>query len=221
MSSARVLLIGNATSDEFLPSLQRRYVVKRAYSGKQALEQASDEVIDVIILDAVSMRTSGERICRSLQKTFSNCSIIHIHPGPKKMAQSSADVTVFLPLTARKLLSVIDRLIQSDSSHSIYCGPFQLNPTTLILTTHGREIQLNPKQAELITIFLCHPNEVIERKTIMEKVWNTDYLGDTRTLDVHIRWVRTALENGKDSPRYLKTVRGVGYMLDIPKDNNN
>jgi DNA-binding response OmpR family regulator len=74
-----------------------------------------------------------------------------------------------------------------------------------------------PKQALLVETFFRHPGETLARKTLMEKVWNTDYIGDTRTLDVHIRWLRQAIEKDPGSPRYLLTVRGVGYRLEMPE----
>ncbi len=87
------------------------------------------------------------------------------------------------------------------------------------LVAHGNETQLTPKQALLVETFLRHPRETLARKRLMEAVWDTEYMGDTRTLDVHIRWIRKAMEVG-GNPRYLMTVRGVGYRLDYPDSAN-
>src|SRR5262249_26377608 len=88
-----------------------------------------------------------------------------------------------------------------------------------VLFVGGQEIQLTPKQALLFEIFMQHPGEVLDRKILMEKVWQTNYLGDTRTLDVHIRWIREAIESNPGKPRYLRTIRGVGYCFEVPEDS--
>ncbi len=98
---------------------------------------------------------------------------------------------------------------------AICCGPFVLNRTTRILQAHGQEVQLQPKLAELIELFMTYPNQVLARETIMQQVWNTNYMGDTGTLNVHIRYARNVLEEDNQKPVYLKTVRGVGYRLEV------
>jgi DNA-binding response OmpR family regulator len=172
----------------------------------------------VVVLDAISMRTPGDRLCHQLRDKLPGVPIIHLHPGPADGANSPADVLLFPPFTWRKVVNSVARLLDAGGDEIITCGPFSMNVDRRILVAHGQETQLTPKQALLIETFLRHPGEVLDRKTLMEQVWDTDYMGDTRTLDVHIRWLRRALENGIDKPRYLKTVRGVGYQLDIPPE---
>ena len=76
---------------------------------------------------------------------------------------------------------------------------------------------MTPKLVQLVETFFRHPDETLDRKMLMERVWNTSYLGDTRTLDVHVRWIRRAIEANPSKPRYLKTVRGVGYRLEVSR----
>ena len=141
--------------------------------------------------------------------------MIHIQPRDDLERAKVADVTLYPPLSTRKLIGVVSRILQENPMDTIRCGPFLLNRTTRILQTRRQEVQLNPKLAELIELFMTHPNQVLERETIMQQVWNTDYMGDTGTLNVHIRYARNALEDNKQKPVYLKTVRGVGYRLDV------
>ncbi len=75
--------------------------------------------------------------------------------------------------------------------------------------------QLTPKNYQLLNYFLEHPGELVTRKELMQAVWETDYLGDTRTLDVHVRWLREQLEEDPSKPQLLLTHRGKGYQLDI------
>lgn len=218
MNTARILLIGNVRPKRtsFAPALSKRYEVFTATSGDQGLMLAKEYAPQIVVLDAVSMRTPGERVCRSLRSNLVNIPIIHIHPGPKGEAQSEADMLLFPPFTSRKLINCIQRLLQPGDDEIISCGPFSINVARRILIAHGQETQLTPKLALLVEIFLRNPFTTLDRKTLMQKVWHTDYLGDTRTLDVHIRWIRKALEHSSDENRYLKTVRGVGYRLEIP-----
>jgi len=169
----------------------------------------------VVILDAISMRTPGERICQMLRNRLGETPIIHLYDAAKKEMNSPADVLLQHPFTWRKVINNVERLCNTNSDEIITCGPFTMNVDRRILYAHGQETALTPKQALLIETFLRHPGEVLDRKLLMERVWDTDYLGDTRTLDVHIRWLRKALENGSGKPRYLKTIRGTGYRLDI------
>lgn len=214
-----ILYIGNTQVKEaaFLEALAKRYDVLTARSGKQGVDMAREHRPDVIVLDAVSMNTTGERVSRTLRAALGDVPIIHIHPGPRGEARSAADVMLFRPLSARRLLNSVGGLLHEHEEEVIDCGPFRLNVPRRILVVHGEEIQLSPKLALLIETFLRHPGETMDRKTLMEKVWDTDYLGDTRTLDVHIRWMREVMENGGSRPRYLQTVRGVGYRLVIPE----
>jgi len=93
----------------------------------------------------------------------------------------------------------------------------------LVLDVRAHEVQgksgawkLTPKECQLLAEFMRHPEEVLTRKHLMKEIWETDYLGDTRTLNVHVRWLRQKIEEDPSSPRYLRTVRGVGYRFGIP-----
>jgi DNA-binding response OmpR family regulator len=115
------------------------------------------------------------------------------------------------------LINSIERLLPLAGDDGILtCGPFSMDVSRRVLVANGQETQLTPKLAVLVEMFLNHPGETLDRKTLMVEVWDTDYLGDTRTLDVHVRWIRQAIEPEPGKPRYLKTIRGVGYRLDIP-----
>jgi DNA-binding response OmpR family regulator len=78
--------------------------------------------------------------------------------------------------------------------------------------------RLTPKQAELLRVFMVHAGQTLTRKFLMATVWKTDYMGDTRTLDVHVRWLRERIEDDPSSPQYLRTVRGVGYRFGVPSE---
>lgn len=216
MATATIIWVGNKRSQEMVDALEKHYSLKVVPSGKQAIELALKLPIDAVVLDAVALETDGERICRKLRKNLPDTPLVHLHPGPEQAVDTPADILLCPPYTHRKLMYRLDRLVQKEEADVLCCGPFTMNMQSRILVAHGQEIPLNPKQAALAEIFMRHPGETLDRKHLMKHVWDTDYIGDTRTLDVHIRWLRQAIERGKTKkPHYLKTVRGVGYRLEI------
>ncbi len=220
MSLPRILLIGSARAKKggLIASLEKRYTVTMAASGKQGIVAAAANTPNAIILDAVALRTPGERICHQLRERFPMIPLIHLHPGSEVATDSPADAVLLAPFTARKVLNALERLVPSGDV-MLRCGPFEMDITRRVLIANGQETILTPKLARLVEMFLRHPGHTFERRTLMEKVWQTDYLGDTRTLDVHIRWIRQAIGDIGGSPRYLLTVRGVGYRLEVPHDS--
>jgi DNA-binding response OmpR family regulator len=218
VEAAQVLFIGRAQVNSSSAAIEKRYPIVVATSGKQGIDMAGQGTARLVVLDAASMRTPGERICLTLRERIGKKPIVHIHPGPKGSAQSVADVILFTPFTTRKLLNCIDRLLYTSDDEVLSYGPFSMSLGRRVLVVNGQETPLTPKQALLVETFLRHPGETLDRKVLMEKVWQTDYLGDTRTLDVHIRWIRQLIEPDPSKPRYLQTVRGIGYRLETPPD---
>jgi DNA-binding response OmpR family regulator len=219
MRATRVLLIENARNNDitFAPSLKRKYQVQIAHSGKQAMAVALDKPPDVIVLDAVSLRTSGDRICSRLRAGVGGIPIIHIRPKDAPPGGSTADVLLSPPFTARKLTNRIDRFLVPSEGKILEAGPFSLNLEQQTLTAPWTEKKLTPKLVTLMELFMQNLNQTLERKHIMQQVWKTDYMGDTRTLDVHIRWIRKIVEPDPRKPKYIMTVRGVGYRFACPE----
>lgn len=217
--TAKVLLIEGKHSNKhssFAVHLRRRYHVTEISTGNEALKLSQDDLPDVVVLNAASLRTSGDRICSALRKRLPEVPIIQIRNTDSTQPPTHhADVTLFLPFTSRKLVNRIERFIASKDGEILQAGPFRLNLKSRILITPKSEHRLTPKQATLVEIFLRHPNITLKRSDLMAQVWQTDYLGDTRTLDVHVRWLREVLESNPSKPVYLKTVRGIGYCLDL------
>ncbi len=218
MRAARVLLIESARFNglSFAAALKQRYQVQIAHSGKQGLSMAQESRPDVIVLDAASLRTSGDRICARFRTSFGELPIIHIRAEDQAKAESPADVQLALPFTPRKLINRIERFVVVPEGELLEAGPFALNLAKQTLTAPWNEKKLTPKLVALMEAFMRSPNQTLERREIMQKVWNTDYMGDTRTLDVHIRWIRKIVEPNPRKPQYIVTVRGIGYRLALP-----
>lgn len=212
---ARILIIERTGA--YSDALKKRYDVTSVPSGKQGLSLVQDGKYAAAVLDAISMRTPGDRIARQLKEGLGAIPLVHLHPGPKASANTPADIVLYMPFTARKVANAIERLLHPVSGDAVVtCGPFSVNLSRRILIANGQETSLTPKLALLVETFFRHPGETLDRALLMERVWDTSYLGDTRTLDVHVRWIRRAIEENPGTPRYLKTVRGVGYRLEVP-----
>lgn len=218
IGSAPLILIGESRTT-FLKPLEKRYPVLAVRSGKAAVDVARQQAISMIVLDSPSLGTNGERIVKMLRQKLPGTPIIHIHGAAQPSHHSLADVVLQTPFTIRKLTNAIGRLQKADvlsaQGDLLHCGPFSMSLEKRILFVSGQEYPLTPKQASLVEAFMRQPGEVIARKQLMQRVWQTDYVGDTRTLDVHIRLIRRAMESDPSRPRYLRTVRGVGYILDV------
>jgi DNA-binding response OmpR family regulator len=99
---------------------------------------------------------------------------------------------------------------------SLQQGQLTLSLRSNTLWVDKAEHHLRPKEAELLTVFMCHARQVITRKKLMKLVWKTDFTDDTRTLNVHIRWLREKVEENPGRPEHIRTVRGVGYRFEAP-----
>lgn len=186
-------------------------------TGKEALSAAKLRLPALVIFNASMMRSNGTRSCSRIRRAVGEVPIIHIRAeGEIEELEAGADVYLERPFTPRKLLNRMKALLPPDLSKEeiVHYGNIIYYRTKGSVYVEGKgESRLTPKLALLLEEFLRHPNEVVTRKQLMQNVWKTDYIGDTRTLDVHIRWVRELIELDPAFPRRLQTVRGKGYIL--------
>jgi two-component system phosphate regulon response regulator PhoB len=156
-----------------------------------------------------------------LRRELEDTPIIHSRAaGQPKDQSAGADVYLEHPYTARKLLNRVRALLPADDVNGevIYCGDLILYLSKPSVEVSGQnERRLTPKLARLLEEFVRHPGQVVSRRQLMHNVWKTDYVGDTRTLDVHIRWTREIIEKDPAKPILLKTVRGKGYIFCVPE----
>jgi len=224
MPKPEVFLIesSRASAPSFSPALERKgYQVYIHHQVDQALSAAKKKQPDVLILDAASMRTSGTRMSRKLRSTLDGVPIILISPqGSTPDRGNGASITLVQPFTPRKLLNRIERLLPGDERHVLSTGPLKLDLAKCRVRCHKKETRITPKLAKLLELFMQNPGRLMTRKAIIRKVWHTDYTGDTRTLDVHMSWLRQAIEADPGNPQLLKTIRGMGYRLDLPEEGS-
>ena len=193
-------------------------------SGSGAMRWIEDERPALIVFDASTMRSSGVRTCRRLKKALTDTPLIHCRAaGQDEDRSAEADIYLEKPFTGRKLLNRIWTLLPADDldEEIVRMGSLTFYCTKRSVDVKGQgESRLTPKMSSLLEEFLRHPNQIIERQTLMKNVWKTSYFGDTRTLDVHIRWLREIIEIDPANPRLLRTIRGVGYILSFPGEEN-
>lgn len=219
MGSATLLIIEGNRSDypAFTPALRRKgFDVELASSGKDALDCLEAGILpDAIIVSAASIRTTGKRICQSLRAVTENIPVILILDNGVVVENGYADVILNLPFTVQKLVNRLKHVLPMESDKTLRIGPIRLDAEQRIVRCLGKRTRLTPRLITLLSILIHQHGEVLERKSLFSRVWETDYTGDTRTLDVHISWLRRAIEVEPEHPQFLKTIRGVGYQLDL------
>ncbi len=221
MTTASILLIesGRASAPSFAPSLEKKgYEVEIHHTLDSALDAAKKKLPDLVVLDAASMRTSGSRLCRRARAHLDGIPIILVAPeGVRPDPGNGASVTLVQPFTPRKLLNRVSRLLPGDERYKLEIGPIRLDLAKRKAECMGKQARLTPKQTKLLEVFMRNPGHLITRKMLIRQVWHTEYTGDTRTLDVHMSWLRKAIEPDPRHPSLLKTIRGMGYRLDVPE----
>ncbi len=225
--SALVLLVeGQSAGRESLtPMLQKAsYDTVVVHTGAEAMDWLRSQTPDLIIFDASTMRSNGVRNCRRLRRLAESVPMIHSRAaGEEEDRGAGADVYLERPFSPRKLLNRTRALLPADSSREeiVRYGNITLFRNKRSVGVAGKgEFTLTPKLALLLETFVRHPNELLTRRHLMQTVWQTDFVGDTRTLDVHVRWIRECIEEDPSHPLLLKTVRGQGYMLCITRSDS-
>lgn len=218
----QILLIEGKRADRpsFLSGLVKKgYLVESVPNGSAALTLLNDKTPHLVLIDAASMRTSGIRICQSVHASAPAIPIILV-VDEKFNHPNSLEARVILkqPFTLQKLLNRIRPLIPAGDNKLLKVGSIVLDIEHRWVRSGERQTRLTPRLVSLLKILMTRRGEVIDRNELFRKVWETSYTGDTRTLDVHISWLREALEDDTRHPRYIKTVRGVGYRIDLESD---
>jgi DNA-binding response OmpR family regulator len=169
----------------------------------------------LVVINAASLRSTGLRICQSLREKDSKLPIILILESDKSVDKDAADAVLSLPFTVQKLVNRIKPLLPGDGKNVLHVGPIRLDLEKRRVRCLGRNSKLTPRLVTLLHLLMDKHGEVVERNWLFKKAWETNYTGDTRTLDVHISWLRGAIELDPDNPKFLRTIRGVGYRLDV------
>jgi DNA-binding response OmpR family regulator len=220
MASSTVVILlveGARPASSLAPMLEGRgYHVVRASNSKEAISRVRTDAPALAVVNSTSLHTDGQRLCIDLKGATGEMPVIIIvRAGSDPDKITCADLVLARPFTGRKLLNRIVRMLPDSVGDVLRVGDFTLNPDSRSLRVGKTEYHLTPMKAHLLEVFMRHPGEVLSREFLMKQVWQTDYLGDTRTVEVHIRWLREIIEADANHPVYLQTIRGVGYRLNI------
>jgi DNA-binding response OmpR family regulator len=218
MKNATLLVIEgrHAEIPSFASDLQKKgFDVHTAQNGSQAVSRLKEVSPSLVVVNAASLRSTGLRICQSLREKDSKLPIILILEKDKSIEKDAVDATLVLPFTVQKLVNRIKPLLPGDGKNMIHVGPIRLDLEKRRVRCLGKNTKLTPRLITLLRLLMDKHGEVVERESLFKKAWETNYTGDTRTLDVHISWLRQAIELDPNNPRFLKTIRGVGYRLDV------
>jgi two-component system, OmpR family, response regulator len=199
------------------------YEVASAADGAQALALARKINPDLILLDVMLPVMSGLEVCRIL-RTESQVPIIMLTARTEETDKVAgldlgADDYLTKPFGMRELLARVRALLRRETRaapEGVVLGfdSVSIDPGRHTVTRDGAPLELTPKEFDLLAFLAKHPGLVFSREQLLERVWGYDYAGGTRTVDVHMRWLRQKLEQDPENPRYLLTVRGTGYKLE-------
>jgi DNA-binding response OmpR family regulator len=202
------------------------YDVATAIDGEQALEIARREKPDLILLDIMLPKISGFEVCRILRNEMTSPIVMLTAKADEtdKIVglEIGADDYITKPFSMRELIARVRamfRRVQISGAQpiedNIIIGDIRVDLGRHQALIHDTQLVLKPKEFDLLVFLAKNKGLVFTREQLLEKVWGYDYAGDTRTVDVYVRWLRQKIESDPGNPKFLITVRGTGYKLDV------
>jgi two-component system, OmpR family, response regulator RegX3 len=224
----RVLVVEDEESfaDALSYMLRREgYEVELASTGPDALSAFARSGADLVLLDLMLPGLSGTEICRTL-RTRSNVPIIIVTAKDSEIdkvvgLELGADDYVTKPFSSRELVARIRAVLrrggESDEllESTVEAGPVRMDVERHVVTVDGQLVALPLKEFDLLELLLRNAGRVLTRGQLIDRVWGADYVGDTKTLDVHVKRLRSKIEPDPANPKYLTTVRGLGYKFEV------
>jgi len=205
---------------------QEGFDVVSAHNGQEALQKVQLEKPNLIVLDLMLPEISGLEVCRILRRERNEIPIIMLTAKGEEIdrvigLEVGADDYLVKPFSLRELIARIRALLRrskisdiDDASPQMHqYEDLEMNLTEHKVTVRGKQVELSPKEFKILAMLMSAPNKVFSREELLEQVWGLDFYGDTKTVDVHIRWLREKIEKDPSNPQYVQTVRGFGYRL--------
>jgi DNA-binding response OmpR family regulator len=201
------------------------YQVELAADGERGLELARAGELDLLILDVMLPKLDGLTLCRVVRRESDVPIILLTARGTEtdKIVglESGADDYVVKPFSLGELMARVRAALRRGRSSrtqstGLAAGDLTLEPVGRRAHLGERELRLAPREFDLLAVLMRNQGAVLSRDLLLASVWGDDYIGDSRTVDVHIRWLREKIEVDPSDPRWITTVRGVGYRFEAP-----
>jgi two-component system alkaline phosphatase synthesis response regulator PhoP len=201
------------------------FAVEVVEDGQQALDRVNQALPNLIILDLMLPGVDGLEVCRAVRRMPTYVPIIMLTARDEDMdkvvgLELGADDYITKPFNTRELIARVRAVLRLAYSRAtmeepdrMRIGRLEIDLTGRTVTVGGQPVDLTPKEFDLLVLLASHPGRVFGRETLLEKVWGYDYLGDSRTVDVHVQRLRRKLEEDPHHPRHLLTVRSIGYKF--------
>jgi two-component system response regulator RegX3 len=199
--------------------------VSVATTGPDAIAQFEKSGADLILLDLMLPGLSGTEVCRQI-RTKSAVPIIMLTAKDSEIdkvvgLELGADDYVTKPYSSRELIARIRAVLRRgelsdsvDGGSTLEVGPVRMDIDRHVISINGEQISLPLKEFELLEFLMRNAGRVLTRIQLIDRVWGSDYVGDTKTLDVHIKRLRAKIEKDPANPEYIQTVRGMGYKME-------
>jgi DNA-binding response OmpR family regulator len=234
----KILIVEDETSlqETLVYSLKKQgYTVEAVSDGRLAIETARAHIPDLIVLDIMLPGLDGFEVCKTLRKEMS-VPILMLTARDDEIdrvvgLEVGADDYLTKPFSMRELLARVKaqlrrtqiireemgkiKTVEPDPDHKILTfEDLSIDMTRREVTLAGQVLALKPQEYELLVFFSEHRGQMLSREFILERVWGWEYIGDSRTVDVHVRWLRQRLEKDAAKPERIVTVRGGGYRFE-------
>jgi two-component system response regulator RegX3 len=223
----RVLVVEDeeSYSDALAYMLRKEgFEVAIAADGPTALAEFDRAGADIVLLDLMLPGIPGTEVCRQIRQT-SNVPVIMVSAKDDEVdkvvgLELGADDYITKPYSPRELVARIRAVLRRGTEpdlapQTLEAGPVRMDTERHVVTIDGEDVRLPLKEFELLEMFLRNPGRVLTRGQLIDRVWGSDYVGDTKTLDVHVKRLRAKIEPSPAEPKFLTTVRGLGYKLDL------
>lgn len=200
------------------------YSVLTAFDGPVALKMIEEKRPDLLVLDVMLPGMDGLEVCSQLRQNpkFRDLPVIMLTAKGEEIdkvlgLELGADDYLTKPFSPRELLARIRarlrRIKPQTVENEIIRGDLKIDLNRFQVSVRGEEVELTPKEFELLRVLAAHPGKVYSRDELLERIWGYEYAGDTRTVDVHVRHLRQKVERDPSNPEYIETLRGIGYRL--------
>jgi len=200
------------------------YSVVTAADGETALSRAREDRPDLVVLDVMLPVIDGFEVCRLLRREM-NVPILMLTAKTEEVdrvvgLEIGADDYVTKPFSMRELMARVRALLRrsevgmAEHAETLSCGDVQIDLRRREASRCGEVLTLKPKELELLTFFLRNRGRAFTREQLLDQIWGYDFVGGTRTVDVHVNWLRQKIEETPAKPTRLVTVRGTGYRFD-------